>query len=192
MITDFRGKYTFLSNFFPSPFIYDGIEYPTNEHFFQAMKTEDSVQRRLISEARTPGLAKRMGRKAVLRPNWGEIKLDIMLYGLKKKFQDPALAAKLRTTHPKRLIEGNWWHDNYWGDCSCTKCKDIPGHNMLGVLLEIVRGGREVWCECENWARTNQLLITNHHRNCKKYDPEKEAYEIIEALLDGIQGWADD
>lgn len=47
-------------------------------------------------------------------------------------------------------------------------------------------------CECRNWARTNQLLITNHHRNCKKYDPEKEAYEIIGALLDGIQAWAND
>ena len=28
--------------------------------------------------------------------------------------------------------------------------------------------------------------------SCPKYDPEGEAKEIITALLDGIQGWAND
>lgn len=47
-------------------------------------------------------------------------------------------------------------------------------------------------CECRNWARTNQLLFTNHHRNCPKYDPEGESKEIIGALLAGILSWASD
>lgn len=140
MINDFSKKeYRFLSNFYTSPFEYDGILYPTNEHFFQAMKTTDKVQRRLISEAGTAGLAKKMGRKAVLRSDWKKIKLDIMLHGLRKKFQNPELVAKLTATFPDCLVEGNWWHDNYWGDCWCAKCKNIEGQNFLGFLLEHVR-----------------------------------------------------
>jgi len=47
-------------------------------------------------------------------------------------------------------------------------------------------------CECKNWARTNQLLLTKHHKNCSKYDLEGDAKEIITALLNGIQEWASD
>lgn len=139
MIVDFRNEYRFLSNFYESPFIYDGILYPTNEHFFQAMKTKDKVQRRLISEARTPGLAKWMGRRIVLREDWANIRLDVMLYGLRKKFSIPELAAKLAATYPHALVEGNWWHDNLWGNCNCPKCKNIEGQNLLGLSLEQVR-----------------------------------------------------
>jgi len=62
-----------------------------------------------------------------------------MLHGLKQKFQDPTIASKLVYTHPHTLIEGNWWHDNYWGDCFCAKCATIKGKNKLGKLLEDVR-----------------------------------------------------
>ena len=37
------------------------------------------------------------------------------------------------------LIEGNTWHDNYWGDCSCNRCKSKSGENMLGILLMELR-----------------------------------------------------
>ena len=40
MIAEFDGKYAFLSNFYPSIFTHDGIEYPTVEHFFQKKKTK--------------------------------------------------------------------------------------------------------------------------------------------------------
>lgn len=139
MISSFKDKYRFLSNFWPSPFTYDGILYPTNEHFFQAMKTNDKAQRRLISEARTPGLAKWMGRQTVLRIDWPQINLNVMLYGLRKKFQNKELAAELAATFPHTLVEGNWWHDNLWGNCYCQKCKGIEGQNLLGLSLEQIR-----------------------------------------------------
>lgn len=47
-------------------------------------------------------------------------------------------------------------------------------------------------CECQNWARMDQLLFTNHHKNCSWYDVEGDTKEIIAALLDGIQSWAAD
>jgi predicted NAD-dependent protein-ADP-ribosyltransferase YbiA (DUF1768 family) len=62
-----------------------------------------------------------------------------MMRGLRLKFQDPKLRAMLLATGNEELIEGNTWHDNTWGDCSCDACKDIEGKNMLGKLLMKVR-----------------------------------------------------
>ena len=146
MINSFKGEYAWASNFASYGFWYDKLWYPSNEHFFQAMKTLVPGERIAISKAKTPGLTKRMcsrngynGFKIILRSDWEAIKNDVMIHGLRQKFQHPVIAAKLIATHPQRLIEGNWWHDNYWGDCSCAKCTDIHGKNMLGHLLEIVR-----------------------------------------------------
>lgn len=40
-IDRFSGPHRFLSNFYPSPIIYDGVAYPTVEHAYQAQKTLD-------------------------------------------------------------------------------------------------------------------------------------------------------
>ena len=139
MIVEFDGEYEFLSNFYHSPFIHDGIAYPTNEHFFQAMKTIDITERKAIAAAETPGLAKRMGRTVKLRSDWEKIKVDIMLLGLSLKFKNPDLAAKLIATGDEELVEGNWWHDNTWGNCHCPQCSRVGGRNLLGMLLMELR-----------------------------------------------------
>ena len=46
---------------------------------------------------------------------------------------------RLLSTSNATLVEGNWWHDNFWGDCYCPKCKGIPGANTLGRLLMELR-----------------------------------------------------
>ena len=138
MINCFENEYEFLSNFYEHPITYNGVVYPTNEHFFQAMKTPVLSEHLEIAAAATPGRAKRLGRKANLWSDWEEIKEDIMLQALRLKFADPALAEKLLATDGKYLIEGNWWHDNYWGVCSCEKCGH-QGRNRLGELLMKVR-----------------------------------------------------
>lgn len=134
-ITQFKGKYRFLSNFYPSPFEYAGNLYPTNEHFYQAMKTTDLHARVHIASEATPGGAKRLGRTVQLRSDWERIKVDVMLLGLKKKFDNPALAKQLIATYPYKLMEGNYWGDKYWGVCLRTN----EGQNMLGKCLEMVR-----------------------------------------------------
>ena len=136
MITEFDGKYAFLSNFFYAPFVYDGIIYPTNEHFFQAMKTLDQEKRKQIAEAKTPGAAKRMGRQVQLREDWEQVKYTVMRVGVERKFDaHPGLVKKLIATGDAILIEGNSWHDNTWGSCFCPKCADIAGKNWLGEIL---------------------------------------------------------
>ena len=139
MIVEFDGQYDFLSNFYPSSILYEGIVYPTNEHFFQAMKTLDPAERQKIANAETPGKAKRMGRNVKLRPDWEKIKVDVMRTGLMLKFTDAALAEKLIATGDEELVEGNWWCDQTWGSCTCPKHIRTPGRNLLGMLLMEVR-----------------------------------------------------
>jgi ribA/ribD-fused uncharacterized protein len=140
-ITSFSGDYRFLSNFALGGVVqYDGIFYKTVEHAYQAAKTVDEAERRRIHVAKHPGEAKKVGKKLTLRPNWDEIKLDIMLDLLKQKFSVGEFRIKLIDTGDAELIEGNTWHDNYWGDCVCSKpkCDDL-GRNWLGKLLMQVR-----------------------------------------------------
>ena len=95
----FDGEYAFLSNFYEAPVEKGGIIYPTNEHFFQAMKTLDNEKRKEIAAASTPGQAKRMGRTVKLRPDWEQSKYQIMKEGLTLKFfTHKDLAEKLLAT----------------------------------------------------------------------------------------------
>lgn len=142
VIDSFEGKYAFLSNFYDSPFIgnIDEIEYPTVEHYFQAQKSLSLQERRMIAAAPTPGKAKYFGRRVDLRPDWEFKKLKVMKYALKRKFDThPDLKKQLLATDDAILIEGNTWHDNFWGDCSCQKCENIAGKNNLGKLLMMLR-----------------------------------------------------
>ena len=139
MIDCFDGKFAFLSNFYPSPMTVDGIIFPTVEHLFQAAKTVSLVEREKIAAAATPGQAKRLGRNVILCDNWEEIKDDVMLNALRLKFAILPLREKLLATGNEELVEGNTWHDNTWGNCSCDRCKKIEGQNKLGKLLMQVR-----------------------------------------------------
>ena len=142
IIDRFTGEYEFLSNFYPSVIWENGINYPTNEHFFQASKTNDRVEKVLVAGASTPGRAKRYGKSMVtLRPDWEVVKEKVMYEGLKKKFADPTLKAKLLATNDAYLEEGNFHCDNHWGVCKCDKCQasGAVGLNRLGILLMKLR-----------------------------------------------------
>lgn len=132
-IDSFTGGYRWLSNFCEHPLTYDGIEYASVEHAYQAAKSRDPKERDYIAEAPTPGEAKKRGRKATLRQNWEEVKDIVMLECLHKKFADPSLRSQLLDTGESPLIEGNYWGDTYWGVCRGV------GQNRLGELLMQVR-----------------------------------------------------
>lgn len=139
MINKFDSKYDFLSNFYPSPISDGNVTFPTVEHYFQAAKTADMDSYLKIAEAKSPGDAKRFGRQCELRLDWEDIKEQVMLDALRKKFTIPHLRQALLNTGYELLEEGNTWHDNYWGNCHCPKCEKIIGQNKLGKLLMQIR-----------------------------------------------------
>lgn len=138
MISEFRGKYSFLSNFYPlhNPLRHRGIDYITIEHFYIAMKTVDKESRKEVAKHPLKGL-KKFGRSVILRDNWDDIKLQVMEAGLRYKFSDnnKVLQRMLLRTKDLHIQEGNMWGDKFWGVC----LKTGHGSNHLGKLLMKIR-----------------------------------------------------
>jgi ribA/ribD-fused uncharacterized protein len=148
-INRFVGDYSFLSNFYACKILHNRIEYSSVENFYVAMKSNsnqiidnitytDLEFKKYISNIESPSKVKKIGKNIVIRFDWDSIKDNIMYYGLTQKFKDDELMDKLISTKDSKLIEGNLWHDNYWGSCFCEKC-GYKGKNKLGKLLMIIR-----------------------------------------------------
>lgn len=132
-IDKFDGEFDFLSNFYASKVHYDGMEFSSVEHAYQAAKTVDKDGRIKIRNAKNAAAAKKLGQKVTLRKDWDNIKLDVMLDLLRQKFAIPELGKLLLQTGDAELIEGNTWGDVFWG-----VCRGI-GKNHLGKTLMRVR-----------------------------------------------------
>ncbi len=133
MIGEFRGPFRWLSNFWPCRISWEGIEYPSTEHAYQASKSDDPAVRESIRALPKPADARRAGQKVALRPGWDAMRLTVMEGILCVKFADPALRAMLLATGDEELVEGNTWKDRFWGVCGGK------GENNLGKLLMKVR-----------------------------------------------------
>ena len=133
-IRQFKGEHVFLSNFFTSEFKYNGLTYFSVENAYQSHKTDPPSER--IRVAGTASVAKKLGKEVQLRPDWEKIKDTLMMELVLAKFsQNQDLRIRLLKTKDAYLEEGNWWHDNYWGNCDCDDCARIQGKNMLGKIL---------------------------------------------------------
>lgn len=136
-ITSFLGNNRFLSNFYPVEVKYKGVAYPTAEHAFQADKTDLSEEKLRIRTAKTPGDAKRLGRRCTLRTDWEFVKDKVMEEILRSKFWNNALKGMLVATGDAVLVEGNTWGDRYWG--AVLRGGRFVGKNRLGELLMKIR-----------------------------------------------------
>lgn len=134
-ITEFRGAYAPLSNFYVGP-NGDCVEVS-----FQAFKTVVPSEREAILMCRgEPKRAKRLGRSCTLRADWDNIKVYVMSFLVAAKFSSNLnLAELLLSTRGSTLVEGNYWHDNFWGACTCVGCHDKIKQNQLGTILMSVR-----------------------------------------------------
>ena len=147
-IRSFSDDWSFLSNFYPCKVVLDGVEYGSVEHAYQAAKTLNLKEReKFLYAGVTAGRAKRMGdainKSGKRRADWLEVNKPIMLDLLKQKFYPSILRRKLLCTFSAILIEGNYWHDTWWGVCEGT-CKEHGPHepygdNILGLQLMEVR-----------------------------------------------------
>lgn len=112
----------------------DGIEYKTVENFYQAMKTT-IISKRLIIASASPYKARGLGKRVLLRKDWGEIKTGVMKLAIYYKFAPgtPWFNRLMLITEP--VVEINNWHDNHWGNCVCNLCEHIEGMNKLGNII---------------------------------------------------------
>jgi ribA/ribD-fused uncharacterized protein len=119
----------------------DEVYYSSCEHAYQAAKTIFPDERKLFTALGfTAGDAKKLGQTLKLREDWDHIKVNIMEDLVRQKFQTIVLRAQLLKTGQAIIIEGNSWHDQFWGDCTCLKHQGIPGQNHLGRILMKIRG----------------------------------------------------
>lgn len=135
MIDKFRDEYFFLSNFYGCDVTgIDGLQYPSVEHAFQAAKCLDAEKRKGFRVVRSCAEAKKLGRSIKLRPDWEDIKYDVMETLVRNKFKgNKYLADKLVATGDEELVEGNNHKDTIWGVYRGS------GENRLGKILMKIR-----------------------------------------------------
>lgn len=146
-IDRFAHEFRWLSNFWEVSVLFDGVKYRTVEHAYQAAKVDVErpdylEQREKIRLATTAGQAKRLGNAVRMRIDWEVVKDRVMLDLLQQKFVVPDLRSALLNTGDVALIEGNNWHDTYWGVCDGTCRRPHPlarGFNHLGKMLMGIR-----------------------------------------------------
>jgi ribA/ribD-fused uncharacterized protein len=132
--------YGVFSNLFRRPIIFEGREYPTAEHAYQAGKARKEEVREWILSAPTPGLVAMAAHGLYtwdIVPNWAEIKFDRMRMVLYAKFcQHEDLRKTLLSTGEARLVETGKVTNQVnrtWGEVNGK------GLNKLGVLLMEIR-----------------------------------------------------
>lgn len=128
----FRNEYWFLSNMYPCKIRVNGLEFKCAEACFQSFKTTDTELRAKFQHLN--GFeAKKLGKKIKLRPDWNDIRLEVMYRVVFAKFrQHPELKTKLLNIS-EMIIEDNTWHDTFWGKCNGV------GKNKLGIILMTIR-----------------------------------------------------
>lgn len=125
----------FMSNYYPCEFVMNGIRYKNAEAAFQSHKVP-LEERKQFSDM-PPATAKHFGRHVAFPANWDETRDDVMRRVVMAKFeQNKDLKQRLLETGTQPIEEDTTsWHDNYWGNCHCPKCRNIPGQNRLGIIL---------------------------------------------------------
>jgi ribA/ribD-fused uncharacterized protein len=111
-------------------------EYETVEHYFAANKAATREEHDHIADQVGPWAAKKAGRKTALRPDWEEIKFNVMLTALRVKFAEPEFRDALMSTRDRFIAEDSPT-DYVWG------IRDghggFTGTNLLGKALMQVR-----------------------------------------------------
>lgn len=127
-----NNEFGCFSNFSPHGFELDGSYWKTSEHYFQAQKFVGTEFAERIRKAAMPKQAAEIGRRRdlPLRPDWEEVKDDVMRRAVLKKFETHAdIRTVLLSTGERDIVE-NAPNDYYWG-CG----RDGTGKNRLGQIL---------------------------------------------------------
>ena len=145
----FFGKLNPLSNFYPAPFIHEGIHYSTSEQYIQARKAEyygDSDTRKQIMQATSALKCKTLDKEIQNCDNekWNQVASEKCFPGILSKFQqNVGIASFLKNTGTKTILE--CCYDEVWGNSiplsnpDCINPKKFKNQGILGSMLEQVR-----------------------------------------------------
>lgn len=127
--------YGSFNNFKKAPFFIYNRWWKNVEAAYQAQKTSVPEEYDSIWIAATPREARDLGQKVTMRPDWDQVKYNVMLECVLAKFeQHKDLQELLLSTDNEELMEDSPI-DSYWG-CGA----DGKGQNNLGkVLMEVRR-----------------------------------------------------
>lgn len=161
-----------FSNLFRRPVVFEGIEFPTSEHAYQAGKARKPEVREWILSAPTPSLAAMAAHGLYVWdvvPDWAKIKFDRMRSVLRAKFsQHPDLCELLLSTGDSRLVEAGTTDNavnRLWGEVNGK------GQNMLGIMLMELRDELRIQQAAEEAAQTKV-------QRKKKSSVKKTTFEI--------------
>lgn len=132
----FRDEYYFLSNKYPCKVKFRDYEFKCAESAYQAYKNEAFAFRFVNFDG---DRSKQESKLVELPFDWNNKKIKLMKEVVYSKFsQNEELKQKLINMDID-IVEDNNWHDNFWGNCNCDKCKNIVHLNYLGKILMDVR-----------------------------------------------------
>lgn len=159
-----KAEFGYLSNYYDlnenkMKLVLNNLNWKSTEHFYQAMKFTDAKYQETVRKARTPNMARVLASQKVdnhttwkwkqnltsciqeslangvkIRPDWEEIKDDIMYTCVYEKFKQNEYLGDLLVNTRDCLIQENSPRDSYWGIG-----KDRKGLNRLGIILMKVR-----------------------------------------------------
>jgi ribA/ribD-fused uncharacterized protein len=137
-ILKFQDEYKWLSNFAPVEIEYGGMLFPSTENAYQACKS-NSLEHATKCSLCAPNISKRLGKICKQRKDWLDIRMKVMYDLTMLKYKHVEFAIQLINIGEQEIVEGNMWHDNFWGNCMCPKCSGFKGENNLGKIIMNVR-----------------------------------------------------
>jgi ribA/ribD-fused uncharacterized protein len=144
-ITFYELRFYMFSNFSSFMVNYDGRDWMTAEHCYQAMKFESYLMQECIRNQRSAHLAMKVAQANVglYRIGWDDKKADVMLKICRAKLaQHEYIQRKLMQTGDRQLIESSPI-DSFWG---WGPNKD--GQNHLGRVWMTLR---------DEWRQNNEV-----------------------------------
>lgn len=165
--------YGVFSNLYKRPILFEGREFPTAEHAYQAGKARKEAVREWILNAPSPSLVAMAAHGLYtwdIVPNWSKIKFDRMRDVLHAKFtQHDDLRDLLLSTGEARLVEAAKTNNSVnrtWGEVNGK------GLNMLGVLLMEIRSE----------LRQAQTVSIKTSRKISPVTPSREVCQAVDTV----------
>ncbi|WP_339673813.1 NADAR family protein [uncultured Zhongshania sp.] len=125
-----------LASYSKHAFDLDGFEWPSVEHYYQAMKFDDAEYREQIRTAAHPADAAKLGKskKHSRRKDWKKASVTFMTRATYIKCRTHSDVAQLLLDSDEAEIRNVSQYDYFWGSG-----RDMRGDNHFGKMLMGVR-----------------------------------------------------